>query len=191
MKHLLLTAALIGLGSAAAAQDWSGAYVGVQTTNSSFSNTYYFANDTQNGAPLDGGGSMSGLFAGYNHQIGNVVVGGELSYLSGDPAFDLFPGYSFSDMLDLKARAGFSLGRVMPYAVIGLSRTEWTNGPATPVNGSGFAFGAGAEVQVTDRVQVGLEYLKRDLTMDDFVEFPGEYIEGDFSTVTLRVGYQF
>jgi outer membrane immunogenic protein len=190
MKKLLLTVALAGLGGAAVAQDWSGAYVGVQSANSSYTNRYY-ENGVFDNLPVDGGGSMTGVFAGYNHQIGNFVLGGEIAHLSGEPAYDLFPGYVYTDMLDLKARAGYSLGRVLPYAVIGWSMTEWTNDTLTPVDADGFAYGIGAEFLVTDRVVVGLEYLQRNLVGDYFVEKPNQNIEGDFSTIAFRIAYSF
>jgi outer membrane immunogenic protein len=190
MKNLFLTVAFVGLGGAAAAQDWSGFYLGVQSANSDYTNSY-LNNGIPDNVPVDGGGSLTGVFAGYNHQLGNFVLGGELSYLSGDPAYDQFSDYFFSDMLDLKARAGYSLGRVLPYAVIGYSQTEWTNGTLTPVDADGFAYGIGAEFRATDQIVVGLEYLKRDLTADDFVESPGSNMESDFSTIAVRVAYSF
>lgn len=190
MKHLFLTVAFVGLGGAASAQDWSGAYLGAQFANSDYTNSY-LTNGIPDNFPVDGGGSMTGIFAGYNHQFGNVVLGGEISYLSGDPAYDLFPGYVFSDMLDLKVRAGYSLGRVLPYAVVGFSQTEWTNETLAQVDADGFAYGIGAEFRATDRILVGLEYLQRDLTADDFAEVPGENIESDFSTIAFRIGYSF
>ena len=190
MKRLFLVFAFGGLGGTAGAQDWSGAYAGVQSANSSYTNSY-FNNGVFDNAPVDGSGSMSGIFAGYNHQIGNVVLGGELAYLSGEPAYDLFPTFFFTDMLDLKGRAGYSFGRVLPFAVVGWSRAGWTNGTLAPIDADGFAFGIGADVRVTDRVVVGLEYLQRDLVGDNFVEIPFENIESDFSTVSLRAALSF
>lgn len=90
MKKTVLTLALLGLGGSASAQDWSGTYVGVQSSKSGYTNSY-LNNGIPDNFPVDGGGSMTGVFAGYNHQLGNVVLGGELSYLSGNPAYDLFP----------------------------------------------------------------------------------------------------
>lgn len=189
MKHVFMTVALVALADTAVAQDWSGAYVGVQSANSSYTNSF-FVNDVFDSS-FDGGGSMNGVFAGYNHHIGNLVLGGEIAFLSGEPALDAFPDYFYTDMLDLKARAGYAFGRVLPYAVVGWSRTEWANSGLTPVNADGFAYGIGAEFLVTDRVVVGLEYLQRDLVADNFVEFPADNIEGDFSSVAFRIGYKF
>jgi len=189
MKKMLLTVALVGLADTAVAQDWSGAYAGAQFTNSSFTNSYLIEGEPY--GAIDGVGSMAGVFVGYNHQIGNIVFGGELAYLSGQPEDEEFPGYFFTDMLDLKARAGYSFGQVLPYAVVGWSRTEWTNFDSTPVAADGFAFGIGAEVLVTDRVVVGLEYLQRNLVGDYFVEKPNQNIEGDFSTIAFRIAYSF
>ncbi|CAN1552723.1 Outer membrane protein beta-barrel domain containing protein [Paracoccaceae bacterium] len=117
MKHVFMTVALVALADTAVAQDWSGAYVGVQSANSSYTNSF-FVNDVFDSS-FDGGGSMNGVFAGYNHQIGNLVLGGEIAFLSGEPALDAFPDYFYTDMLDLKARAGYAFGRVLPYAVVG------------------------------------------------------------------------
>lgn len=189
MKRIVLTVAFFGLADTAVAQDWSGTYAGAQFANTS-NPTSFYVNGVLDGS-FDGGGSMNGVFAGYNHQIGNLVLGGEIAFLSGEPALDLNPTFVYTDMLDLKARAGYSFGRVLPYAVIGWSRTEYTNGAFTPVKADGFAYGIGAEVLVTDRVAVGLEYLRRDLVAENFVEIPTENIEGDFSTVALRISYRF
>lgn len=190
MKQMILTLALVGLGATASAQDWSGIYLGVQSSKSDYTNSY-LTNGIPDNLPVDGGGSMTGVFAGYNHQLGNVVLGGELSYLSGNPAYDLFPTFRFSNMLDLKARAGYSFGRVLPYAVVGWSRTEWTNGTLAPVDVDGFAYGIGADFQMSDRILVGVEYLQRDLTADKFVEFPTTNIESDFSAFAFRLAYSF
>ena len=190
MKRLLSAVALVALADTAVAQDWSGAYVGVQSANSSYTNRY-FVDGVFDFSPVDGGGAMHGLFAGYNHQIGNVVVGGEIAYLIGKPAYDGSPEFFYTDMLDLKARAGYSLGRVLPYAVIGWSKTEWRNPSLLPVDADGMSYGLGVDIRVSDRVLVGLEYLKRDLVGDNWVEFPALNIEGDFSTVAFRVAYEF
>lgn len=189
IRKVLLTAALATLGTAATAQDWSGARVGLQATSASFDTTYVLngiAGDT-----YPGSGSMAGLYAGYDHQIGNLVLGGELAYSAGTSELDEFTGYLFDDMLDVKARVGYSLGRVLPYAVIGWSKTEWVNQLVSPVDADGAAFGVGAEVQVSDRLTVGLEYLQRNLVGDAFVEAPDQNIEADFSTLTLRLGFAF
>lgn len=94
-------------------------------------------------------------------------------------------------MLDLKARAGYSFGRVLPYAVVGWSRTDWTNGTFAPVKMDGFAYGIRADYQVTNQVLVGLEYLHRDLSADNFVEVPTDQVESTFSTIAFRLAYRF
>lgn len=190
MKRIIFAAAITSLGNAALAQDWSGYYGGLQAANIDYSNTY-LNNGTAFLAPFEGSGSMSGVFLGFNRQAGTFLLGGEIAYLSGEAALDSFPAYYFSDMLDLKARAGYSLGRVLPYAVVGWSTATWINDAIQPVNADGYTYGIGAEVLVTDRIVVGLEYLKRNLDGDPFLEFPTQNIESDFSTVTLRLGYTF
>lgn len=189
MKHVWLTVAFVGLGGAGSAQDWSGVRVGLQATAADFDTTYLKLGVERFSFP--GSGAMTGLYAGYDHQIGNLVLGGEIAYSSGDAVLDDYPGFLFDDMLDLKARVGYAFGRVLPYAVVGYSKTEWVNGALAPVDAEGVAYGIGADVVVTDRLTLGLEYLSRNLGADTFVEFPDDNIKADVSTIALRIGYRF
>lgn len=190
MKPLLLTLALVGLGSAADAQDWGGAYVGLQTASAD-SPVVFYGIGIPKSTPYPAGGHLNGVIAGYAHQAGNLVFGGEIAYLSGVSALDQHPATYFSDMLDLKLRAGYSFGRILPYATVGFSKSTWNNNKLIPVDADGIAFGFGAEFQATDRIVVGLEYLNRNIVADEIVEFPTDINESDFSTVSLRVAFKF
>ena len=58
-----------------------------------------------------------------------------------------------ADLIRLRARAGFDLGRFQPYATLGGARLSY-NG----LSETGFTYGIGGEYLVTDRFSLGAEY---------------------------------
>ncbi len=166
---------------AASITDWSGPYVGVTAGSSSGVQTDYFVGD---GAPresdYDMEGSMYGAFAGYNIQRGSLVFGGEAAYLAGG-VYDIDEeNYYFSDFVDLKARVGFAGG----------SMGAWEDGGAGHYSVTGFNYGAGVDLLVTDRFFAGAEYIVREFS-DDLVDQPNWTFSASVQTIQVRAGMKF
>ncbi len=146
------------------ATDWTGFYLGAEIGTGN--------------AELDGvedDVNSFGGFAGYMHDMGNIVVGGELAYgrYSADDAEDV-------DATSLKARVGYDLGTVLPYAFAGVASVSGDD-----VTDSVTIYGVGADMQVTDSIRVGAEYLiGENDNFDDSFEFKVD-------TISLRAAYSF
>lgn len=176
MRILTVLLAALLTATGAQAQDWSGPYAGLGFSQADGEQVTPFVFPMK-GTPVS-------LFAGYNWQRGNLVFGGELAIHQNDIVLIEFPGIEYNDLVDLKARIGFAMGRTLVYGTVGRaqSRYELTNFRETL---TGSSYGAGAEVQVSDRVFVGAEYLTRDL------DFTSSANQNEVNTFTLRLGVSF
>lgn len=107
-----------------------------------------------------------GLQAGYNHQIGNFVVGAELEGSYTNKLDYLLPGGTGGLLRQnwggsAKARAGFALDRVLIFGTLGVGVARLEAGGAVTsgdVWAAGVAFGGGAEVAFTESLSGKLEY---------------------------------
>lgn len=153
--------------------DWSGFYIGLSTGNFEFDEDG-FSDDTS---------SLSG-FAGYLHDFGNVVAGGEVYFSRMDDYENAFIGSEDSEF-GLRGRVGYDLGRVLPYAVVGVTRFEST---AYTERDTYFGYGLGADVQVLDNLRVGLQVYQG--ANDEFVPLDGPF---DIETrrVSVRAAFNF
>lgn len=199
MKHLtlaLLTTSSIATGAVAGSTpqpgvaDWSGYYAGASY---SF-DTADFAAFNPVGTPLFTNtheGSLYGGFAGYNFQRGNLVFGGEVAYSIGDitgaPTGIL--GATIDQMLDLKARAGYTFGSALVYGVAGGSFGHYSD-QTVNIDFSGFNYGLGLEYKFNDHFFAGVEYLIRDVSGDTDVLL-GSYGEIDIRSIQIRAGWVF
>ncbi|KPP84742.1 MAG: putative outer membrane protein [Rhodobacteraceae bacterium HLUCCA08] len=147
-----------------AGTDWSGAYAGGYLGNI----------DTSGLAALDGTGF--GVFGGYQADLGNVVIGGELDY--GRYSFDT-AGDPDASVLRLKGRVGYDAGRVLPYLALGFAQLDSDDLAIDKENGT--FYGLGADFAVTDSIRLGAEYLRHDF--DD--------IGLEANTLSLRAAYSF
>ena len=170
--------------------DWRGPYVGALVSfNSAGEYTVSDAGLPVDTNRLDSNTSFGG-FAGYNFQNRAFVYGGEVAVHSG--GMSVFgTDISFGPVIDLKARAGFTLGSALAYGVVGGSfATLHDTTVPQDFASSGFAYGAGVDLQLNEHWFVGAEYLVRDLsgTSNDS---PTETITSSLQSVQLRVGWKF
>lgn len=146
-------------------------------------------NNAAAGCSDDEGGFDGGLRIGYDWQFGNWVVGGlaEWSYVDisdNTSAFSTTPAsYEFTrdlnSVLGLRARGGYVLGTIMPYATAGIAFADVDNGFRTTNTANsftqrggddarGYQLGGGAEWALSPKIRLGAEYLYTSVEIDDF-----------------------
>jgi outer membrane immunogenic protein len=154
---------------------------------------------------------VGGLYAGYNAQFGQIVVGleadAEASGVSGDAGDDFFNSYNDLEQKwqgSVRARLGYAIGSVMPYITGGVAFSSWdiTAGTFLPPRISddysqtftGWTVGGGVEVAITQNVIARAEYRYTDFgseTQDiDLAPFENE-VELTNSTVRVGIAYKF
>jgi opacity protein-like surface antigen len=118
-----------------------------------------------------------GLHAGYLHDLGTFVVGGELSFnsVSADDDGD-------TDVIRLRGRFSYDLGRFMPYVTLGAAHASGDS-----ISESGISYGFGAEYRVTEKFNLGLEYSRT--TFNDIDNIDG--LDLDLDLTQIRGSYRF
>lgn len=120
-----------------------------------------------------------GIFGGYNHDFGQYVVGGELSFdRASDQGVDV-------DLTRLKGRLGYDAGNWMPYATLGLARVS-VDSAAGSANENGFTYGIGADFALTNNFIIGAELSRS--TFDNVVNTSADL---DVDSIQLRASYKF
>ncbi|MBL4807893.1 MAG: outer membrane beta-barrel protein [Rhodobacteraceae bacterium] len=172
-------------GSAVLADpSWNGFYVGGALN--SFPSGFEF--DGVLTEDFDIQGATGSVFAGYNTSFGALVVGGEVNAFLGDVALE-GATHTFSDMIDLKAKAGTSFGNALVYATVGYSFvTEDSFRGVHDV--SGLNYGIGVDYLVTDNIFIGADVVVRNLNGRDVVN-SYFYDTSPLTTVSIRAGYKF
>ena len=171
--------------AAAASQDWSGAYLGVNLG-------YLWGTVTHlRTAPR---GVAGGAQAGYNWQVGQVVFGGEAD-IQASGAEDMFASYKFSNLWfgTVRGRAGYAFDNVLVYATAGLAygggRLQIA-GLSESATQFGWTVGAGLEFGLTRNWSAKAEYLFTSLSDKTYV-LSGISSGIDSSMVRLGVNYRF
>lgn len=150
--------------------DWTGFYAGLQYGKGN-------ADFTLDGASAEDDLDAYGVHGGYLRDFGKFVAGGELAY---DKA-DLDTGGD-ADLWRLRARAGYDMGRFLPYATLGAARISGDD-----VSETGMSYGLGADFKVTEKFTVGAEYSRNDFKDVDDVD--GADLDTDL--VQVRASYRF
>lgn len=153
--------------------DWTGFYAGLSASSGAM----------DAGAP-DMDTQTFGAQAGYLHDLGRFVLGGEVSYSALD--FDDVPLLS-AKATRLKLIGGLDAGRVLPYAFIGVSDLRFVE-EGVPFSDSAPTYGIGARFAIgaQGRFVAGVEYLVE--TKD---EFAGTTTDIDNREFALRLDYRF
>jgi opacity protein-like surface antigen len=139
-------------------------------------------------------GNMFGAFAGYNFQRGAIVYGIEGAYSAGSVRLDDSIlskwDYEFTSIIDVKARVGFAAGNALIYGFAGGTASELTFTARSEeyLSPTGYNYGAGIDLMVTDKVFLGAEYIVRELS-DDTDEFRN--IDATLQSVQIRAGMTF
>lgn len=150
--------------------DWSGFYAGLQYGQGD-------ADVSFDGDSVSNDFDAYGLHAGYNRDFGQFVLGGELDYnrIDLDDAGE-------GDLVRLRGRAGYDLGRFLPYVTLGAAHVETDD-----LSDTAFTYGIGADFKVTERVTVGAEYTRQDFDgVNDVSSF-----DVDTDMVQVRASFRF
>jgi outer membrane immunogenic protein len=210
MKQILVTAfAMVAISTSAnaadnvviepgaAAYNWSGVYVGAAIGWASINydeleNDYFDRRD----------GSFAGaVYAGYNFQMNNVVLGieGDLNFRNAEPEDNFTNPLNQNLGGSVRGRIGYAIDRFMPYMTAGVAIANFEadhDGDGADVakkTMTGYSVGAGVEWAVTDNLIVRGQYLYSDFGTDEF-DFVGTHThEYDVRThdVLLGVAYKF
>ena len=164
--------------------EWSGVYLGVLLG-------YTFGkSDVDPGPSVDVNGADGGVFAGYNFQADNWVVGVEAdALLSGVEGSGGGTNVDQEWSASLRLRAGYSLESFLLYGTGGLavSSTELAAGGGKDSETQlGWTVGAGIESLITDNVTARVEYRYSDY--EDKVFSLGGPAEAGLTTNSVRAG---
>jgi opacity protein-like surface antigen len=163
--------------------DWSGFYAGLQLDN--------LSGDLTSTGVADIDGTLYGVFAGYRHDFGTFVLGGELDYMVGDgtvAAGPLAGPIDYDSLLRLGVEAGFDAGQALIYGTAGYADMEVTPAGLTTESSSGYFYGVGADFLVSERVVLGVEVLQHHF--EDF-SGPAAGTDVDALTVGLNLALRF
>ncbi len=154
---------------------WTGFYAGLQYGQG---NAELFDGT----ASVDSDFDAYGLHVGYNHNFGQFVLGGELDYnrIKLDETDDK------GDLTRLRARAGYDMGRFMPYVTLGAARVSADVG-GLDIKETGMTYGLGGDFKVTDKITVGAEYTRQ--KWDDVADVSGADLDADLFQV--RASWRF
>ena len=174
-------------------KSWDGFYAGGLVAFESGEHNY-FADGTFTNGPWALEGTTFGAFVGYNYQSGSMVYGAEAAYALGDVNSNVPAtfGANYSSFLDVKARAGYTVGDALLYGVVGGSLGSWEDrtGPPDTASATGLNYGLGVDYQISDTLFVGAEYLVRDLS-GDFDNDSTVGMDSLTQSAQIRVGLQF
>ena len=208
-------AAILAIGlswGAAAAQNWTGFYLGASAGGGTSKDNW----DINNGGAVfsdRGHGGLAGLQTGYNWQSGSILLGLEADYLwSGIKGSTDCPGGGFTCGHDLKGlgSARARLGWVAaPSAMIyftgglGWGSSRWTakdsvtgslaGGGATSRTSTGWALGGGVEFLLNNNWTVKGEYLHYDFGRFSAspADFGGTPVNFKLSADTFKIGLNY
>lgn len=159
-----------------AGSDWTGAYAGGSLSYGELEGSSTFGDE------FNGGGL--GLHAGYNYDLGSVVLGGEIE-ITGYDVTDDVTGQDLDSVIRAKVRAGYDAGAFLPYITAGVAQAS-TSGALGDLESDGVLYGIGVDYRVSDAVTVGAEALRH-----EFEDFDSTGIDLDADTIALRVSYNF
>ncbi|QBF31640.1 outer membrane protein [Thalassococcus sp. S3] len=149
--------------------EWTGGYAGLQLGQL----------DVDGDGNADGDDVMYGLHAGYDYDFGRFVLGGEFDYDFAD--IDLNGAANVDNVMRLKLRAGYDLGRTLLYATAGAARVDTSIGDETGPFG-----GVGISYAVAPNFTVGGEVLYH-----EFDELGSSGVGAEATSVSLRGSFRF
>lgn len=130
-------------------------------------------------------------FAGYNHVINHLLIGGEVVLTGANYQEVGFPGYHFSGVADARARVGYESSGWLAYLFGGVSAGIFDySGDSSTLGGTNF--GVGVSALVTDNLFIGAEFTQRNLMGEvNFGKGKNINLDSTTRTVSVRAGMQF
>ena len=190
--------------------DWTGGYVGGQlgwgwaSGDTTVSATDFgldeFEDEDDFDANLDGDGLVGGFTAGYRHDFGRFVAGGEFQYDWAGIDFDELDVEtdnqelnqelddeegSLDEIWRLKGIAGYDAGRTLVYGSLGFAHASGEFG-GEDLDGDGWLVGAGADYAIRENITVGGEVMYH-----QFNDFGFEGADLDATTLQGKVTFRF
>ncbi|SFS57395.1 Opacity protein [Sulfitobacter marinus] len=150
--------------------NWTGFYTGLQLGYG----------DADGQGAQDGDNGLYGFHAGYDHDFGKFVLGGELDYDKTD--IDLGGVSTLDSVARAKIKGGYDLGNTMIYATGGYALADTSGGDE-----DGAFYGIGMSYKVSEQYTVGAELLEH--RFSDVGGTAGNDL--DATTFTLRGSYRF
>lgn len=150
---------------------WDGLYVGAST-----------GYNTQSG--VDGSGLGLGMHAGYNLDMGTMVVGAEVAYSPFGNEFDDDAG-DMKGSFSAKVKAGYDAGDFLPYATLGVKRAS-ADLAGTTQTGTGVTYGVGVDYRFTDSIILGGE-----LSQAKFSDFDGTGTDLSQTAIDAKISFKF
>jgi len=157
--------------------DWTGFYAGGQLGYGRLDSDAITDDD-------DPAGAIFGVHAGYNYDLGNIVLGGEVDFDGTSIEADT-PSTEVESVARAKLKVGYDAGLVMPYLTAGVARVQTTDDLDGETDGS-FA-GLGVSYLFSDNFILGGEVLQHQF--EDFADNDG--VEVDATTLSLRASFRF
>ena len=151
--------------------DWGGFYGGVSLG---------YGDVDADGVAGEFEGATFGGHVGYNYDLGNIVIGGELEAIGTNDFVNDGSGLELENVLRAKVRAGYDVGAFLPYVTGGYAQASVSGD-----DDDGYFYGVGVDYAFSDAITIGGEYLRHEF--EDFND--GGDITAD--TLALRVSYNF
>lgn len=142
--------------------DWSGVYIGGQLDGFGYLDE---VNAFTGAFVSDYDLPMAGVFAGFRHDFGDIVLGGEIDIMSGTAdrqSVGLGVIVSVQDaemeVVRVGAEVGYDLGNFLAYGSAGYAQATFNYGPGfPPFTATGQYYGVGLDYRATDTITVGAE----------------------------------
>lgn len=159
--------------------DWSGFYVGGQLG---------YGEASTSPATLDLDGGFAGVHAGYMHDFGQWVLGGELDYDKADISNNfLGTEIKIDEVARLKLIGGYDLGQGLIYATAGAFNASMEATGLGSDDDNGWLAGVGYKHKFTENWIGGVEALYHKVS--DAGDIDGLDIK--MTTISARISYKF
>lgn len=148
------------------------------------------------GLDLGDNGFNGGAFAGCQNKTGRIVYGIEgdvtFSNLSPDLANVVIAESEY--LASVRARLGYIIGNALLYATAGVAFSDLditALGTKTGQSQTGFVYGGGIELDVTEHLFIRLEGLRYDFSGEVFASLAGAKADDQRDVFRLGAGWRF
>ena len=162
---------LLAAGALAQSPDWTGGYVGAEIG---------YAHVDTNAPGISGDGTIGGIIAGYDHDLGAWVIGAGVDYDFAD--INLTGLVDLESVWRIRLRGGYKIENGLIYGTGGFANADLS----TVGDDDGLFIGAGYEHLVNQNFSIGGEVLYH-----QFDNFAGSTADIDVTTVQVRGTLRF